>query len=536
MPMKWSTPECSGISDTPQIKNHTATLVGKKLYVFGGYDGRRNHNDMHVLNVTTFTWSKPTVFGKIPNGRNGHTATLIEKRIFVLGGWLGSGPLAASDLHIFDLEFMRWSEPVSTGEAPGPCNMHTSDAIGRSLFVFRGGDGRDYLNHLHILNIDTMHWQKTTAAGDTPPPRANHSSTVVGNKLYIFGGWDGQKRLNDLYFLDTSVMCWSKPEVKGIPPSPRAGMSLTNIRNKLFLFGGSGPSAKCFNDLQIFDPETMTWTCPSDTLAQEDAPDRRAGHSTTVVDRRLFVFGGSYGSTYFKDFHVLDTDPAPPVRMAAKSCEFQLRQGLHAYLNNPDFSDITFLVEGRPLYAHKVILSVLSERLRAMFSSGMKESRCPEIVIPDVRYSVFYCMCHFLYTGEVQFSFEDPSFNAAALSAAAVENVSNTFGKDSGSESSTSLKEDPLVSLEFLLEVLEVADQFMLDHLKQACETHLVERVDHSNVLVLREQADRHQALQLRSYCDWWTRQQEHSAVSPTHSAIPAFNLSLRDDSPTTVN
>ena len=29
---------------TPQIKNHTATLYKKKLYVFGGYDGKKNHS------------------------------------------------------------------------------------------------------------------------------------------------------------------------------------------------------------------------------------------------------------------------------------------------------------------------------------------------------------------------------------------------------------------------------------------------------------------------------------------------------------
>jgi len=29
----------------------------------------------------------------------------------------------------------------------GPCNMHTADLVGKNnLFVFRGGDGRAYLN------------------------------------------------------------------------------------------------------------------------------------------------------------------------------------------------------------------------------------------------------------------------------------------------------------------------------------------------------------------------------------------------------
>ena len=32
-------------------------------------------------------------------------------------------------------------------ETAGPCNMHTADLVGKNnLFVFRGGDGRAYLN------------------------------------------------------------------------------------------------------------------------------------------------------------------------------------------------------------------------------------------------------------------------------------------------------------------------------------------------------------------------------------------------------
>jgi hypothetical protein len=32
--------------------------------------------------------------------------------------------------------------------------MHTADAHKISIFVFRGGDGRDYLNDLHELNTE----------------------------------------------------------------------------------------------------------------------------------------------------------------------------------------------------------------------------------------------------------------------------------------------------------------------------------------------------------------------------------------------
>ena len=42
--------------------------------------------------------------------------------------------------------------------------------------------------------------------------------------------------------------------------------------------------------------------------------------------------------------------------------------------NNKSYSDITFMVEGKPFYGHKVILSLLSERFRGLFNMGMQES------------------------------------------------------------------------------------------------------------------------------------------------------------------
>ena len=63
------------------------------------------------------------VSGTPPPGRNGHTATLAttgsgeNARIVIIGGWLGTGPLAAHDMHVLDIsggvESLRWYQPVS---------------------------------------------------------------------------------------------------------------------------------------------------------------------------------------------------------------------------------------------------------------------------------------------------------------------------------------------------------------------------------------------------------------------------------------
>lgn len=50
---------------------------------------------------------------------------------------------------------LTWQPSDAKGKWPGPCNMHTADYFPsiNSILVFRGGDGRAYLNELHCLNL-----------------------------------------------------------------------------------------------------------------------------------------------------------------------------------------------------------------------------------------------------------------------------------------------------------------------------------------------------------------------------------------------
>ena len=78
------------VSGTPQIKNHTATLYKGKLWVFGGYDGKKNHSSLRIFDTEQNVWIKPKkTHGNPPMGRNGHTATLVDNKLYIIGGWLG---------------------------------------------------------------------------------------------------------------------------------------------------------------------------------------------------------------------------------------------------------------------------------------------------------------------------------------------------------------------------------------------------------------------------------------------------------------
>lgn len=73
---------------------------------------------------------KEKATGKLPEGRNGHTATVVDNKMYVIGGWLGSGTYASREVYILDLDYFNWNLINTTGEVPGPCNMHSADLIG----------------------------------------------------------------------------------------------------------------------------------------------------------------------------------------------------------------------------------------------------------------------------------------------------------------------------------------------------------------------------------------------------------------------
>lgn len=63
------------------------------------------------------------------------------------------------------------------------------------------------------------------------------------------------------------------------------------------------------------------------------------------------------------------------------------------YVNNRELSDVTFRVEGRLFYAHKIVLVTASPRLREMLSSKLCDGGLPTVQINDIRYHIFQVSC-----------------------------------------------------------------------------------------------------------------------------------------------
>ena len=53
--------------------------------------------------------------------------------------------------------------------------------------------------------------------------------------------------------------------------------------------------------------DTTTWYMAETINAHEKPIKARAGHTMTAFEGKLYIIGGSYGQSYFKDFYVIDT-------------------------------------------------------------------------------------------------------------------------------------------------------------------------------------------------------------------------------------
>lgn len=163
----------------PPIAGHVAVAWRTSIIVAGGHtkDGRSTF-EVYSLDVNTGAWSELQPKGVKPTSRGGHTATLIGDKLWVFGGEDRSRR-ALADVHMLDLATMAWASPLTAGSAPSARTGHTAAAHGEFLFVFGGGSTVDCFSDLKVLNTASLQWTAVVPLGTAPKPRAGCSSAVI---------------------------------------------------------------------------------------------------------------------------------------------------------------------------------------------------------------------------------------------------------------------------------------------------------------------------------------------------------------------
>ena len=150
-------------------------------------------------------------------------------------------------------------------------------------------------------------------------------------------------------------------------------------------------------------------------------------------------------------------------------------------------------MEGRRLYGHKLVLSLVSDCFRAMFTTkygtgtGFREasSDCSEIEIPNCTYDTFVTMMEYIYTGHIPKT-----------------SIDSVISGDEGQ------------SIERAVELLELADQFFLEHLKQLCERMLKPAITADTVDYFLQISQKTNARQLEAVCRHFERNIDNMSES----------------------
>jgi hypothetical protein len=141
-----------------------------------------------------------------------------ESSLVVVHGGIRCGRFV-NDVHVLDMATYRWSKGRPTGSPPGPRAYHTLTAVtGGRIVLIGGSDDRQAFGDVHVLDTAShpWAWSEPCVSGLQPPARSGHCAIRVSSRhILVCGGWnphqDGHKggAFGDAFMLDICTWQWS---------------------------------------------------------------------------------------------------------------------------------------------------------------------------------------------------------------------------------------------------------------------------------------------------------------------------------------
>ncbi|XP_066894126.1 ankyrin repeat and BTB/POZ domain-containing protein 2 isoform X2 [Kogia breviceps] len=177
----------------------------------------------------------------------------------------------------------------------------------------------------------------------------------------------------------------------------------------------------------------------------------KTSKNDSVIQQLAAIFMHCYGSS-----------PIPSIPELRKTLPARLDPH---FLNNKEMSDVTFLVEGKLFYAHKVLLVTASNRFKTLMTNKSEQdgNSSKTIEIGDMKYHIFQMMMQYLYYGGAE-SMDIPTGD--------------------------------------ILELLSAASLFQLDALQRHCEILCSQTLSVESAVNTYKYAKIHSAPELALFCE----------------------------------
>ncbi|XP_044361292.1 BTB/POZ and MATH domain-containing protein 1-like [Triticum aestivum] len=179
--------------------------------------------------------------------------------------------------------------------------------------------------------------------------------------------------------------------------------------------------------------------------------------------------------------------PEPEVHVPVPTSN--LHQHFAELLQSQMGADVTFLVSGESIVAHKYILAVRSRVFKAAFLGDMIERGSECVEIKDMEAAVFKALLHFIYTDTV-LEFEQQ----AGAEAMITDTVPESRQQDEAHEQAASV-------MALAQHLLAAADRYGLDRLKLICARKLYDGIKVDTAATTLAFAEQYNCWELQKRC-----------------------------------
>ena len=191
------------------VHNHSAALLGTKIYVGGGRQGSSFTDDLTVLDLAANTW---TVVGKMPNQSIPHyyyQFAAAQGKIYMFGG-IKNDTIFTAETWCYDPATNSWSPKRAMPQAKMSVSAVT---IADTIFVCggsatypngsRGVYAYDYAGDTWVVKGESLLVATFWASGHVVP------DPDTGWHIYIVGGQNRTNYLTAVQKKHTNVLYWS---------------------------------------------------------------------------------------------------------------------------------------------------------------------------------------------------------------------------------------------------------------------------------------------------------------------------------------
>lgn len=487
------------------------------LIIFGGRnkDKSQYFRDMFRCNLNSKVWTKVVgSTGEIPPATYDHACAYYRNSFFVWGGYgseghdmgPGMGAKRQDTLYEYSIDFNRWFVVETLGECPSARLGHTLNCIKGRLHLFGGWDRNGYCNDLNVLKLDdymedmrgllldphgtsdlvfhvenrsihvhcaVLHarcpnlcrkaeqegrWEENDSAGFQR--RVCHVDVKEFSYEAFFDFlmfiYTGTLQFSEKYMVDVWVLAKTYGLKRAMGLCIQAIMKNLDNENVLFILQSAHRSK--ISPVKIFCMEYIQRHY--EEVVQ--SPAIKELESEVLVDLlrlqttagREAVIAGQKSPRKLSDLNEFEKIP-----------DDSLREDFLRFVGSPQYADVTFLVGNERIPAHSCLIS-RCPAFSVMFNAAFREGREKVVELKDVSADTFMAFLAYTYGSFV--SLESLTDALELLSLAdrfLLQQLKDLCGRYITENSGTP---DGLLNHHNIWTVLEIADQCRLDDLKKA--------------------------------------------------------------------